>query len=594
MSRAASGSFLSRRNSTTGLQGIPEWRRSDSSDVEDDWQQYEVIKLNTRQLRFTQDSISEEFRKHARHGTVENTVQNLITELLACSDEDPECILKSNILQVAEHPNDREGRQSEDEKVYYAISNRRAYAYMVARPNKIVKARKLTDTRKLQTHFAQRFSNITDGRYVTITPRGHKQNLQERLQGKGDTVFERNVPLHPRDYGEVRAERAALLKKYHLSELNIRDPYPNNQVFCTNSINEEEESAGSSSGRRAEKSARVGDMIVQVVGRTDQEVSVCASYLFDKYTTPRLAISQVFVSAPQSLVSGTSTPNKIRARELERQLLTQTPVRLHTAFSSEMDDDQRPREAFGFQLPEDVQTGNCASDLEKKSDWRPNPFATSVFFPLNNSSCDDSTTHGTGTSSTVDEESLGFEVAAGYGNEEPAYDYGVAHAEWSCNSSTPEIEGSSLTLAVGANDPHGNNFEQHDQSGGEHSEVVVGAQFFASAAEQDNYGVPNERSSSAAGVFDESYSYQSIPSHVETNGYYNTTEVDGHDIISSAVGGAETASSSAQVLNANAPPWAPDGSRGLAQFTEHDSGERSPAQSLGNRLSIIMVHSVNR
>ncbi|CAD7925481.1 unnamed protein product [Amoebophrya sp. A120] len=241
-------------------------------------QSYTLIQLNTRQLRFTQDNISRDFQDNW------GPVENLIARLMDCP-HDPGHILGENILVVAQHPS--RPREPGREPTYYAISNRRGYAYLIARPNKTVRAFELVDRHAIQYHFKHKFSSLSDGLFLTLTSRGHKKKLQTRF---GDSIYERHIPLHPDDLADVREEVQDMVKTYHLADLSLREYLPgkNPNLFRVREYNSTH--AAAAAGKEASTGCRVGDVIAHVVARTEQEATACGGLLYDTYTRPRVEL----------------------------------------------------------------------------------------------------------------------------------------------------------------------------------------------------------------------------------------------------------------------------------------------------------------
>ncbi|CAD7925479.1 unnamed protein product [Amoebophrya sp. A120] len=237
---------------------------------------YRRIKLNTSQIRFTQQTISRDFTDK-KFGPI----QNLIDKLKSASPKDPDTVLKGNILEVARHPSAAPG----SEPVYYALTNRRALAYIVARPGEEVNAKELVDEHKLQHEFQFRFSSVSDGLFITLTDKGHKTNLQQRF---GNTsVYERFVPLHPYDGPAVSDKIGDLVKRYHLVDFSLTQHLPgkNFDTFCV-----QRPTLPGPAAKHSQElpGGQVGDLVAHIVGRTEQEVSACGSLLYEAYSRRRM------------------------------------------------------------------------------------------------------------------------------------------------------------------------------------------------------------------------------------------------------------------------------------------------------------------
>ncbi|CAD7972679.1 unnamed protein product, partial [Amoebophrya sp. A25] len=91
-------------------------------------------------------------------------------------------------------------------------------------------------------------------------------------------VHERHVPLHPSDVAALRDERAMLVRNHNLSDFVITEYMPGrNPWIYYHDATTQPRDAG-----------QVGDVIVSIVARTEQEAGACGGILFDKYSSPRI------------------------------------------------------------------------------------------------------------------------------------------------------------------------------------------------------------------------------------------------------------------------------------------------------------------
>ncbi|CAD7925477.1 unnamed protein product [Amoebophrya sp. A120] len=258
------------------------------NDNKDDWKK---IELSTSQLRFTQDNISKDFQ----HGY--GSVTDLIAEFRRRPNEDPESILQGNILEVARHPSARFSPAADTDSVFYALSNRRAYAYMVAKPTTRVQAYELVNPRRVQEEFAFKFSNLCMGNWITLAPKNHKRELEDRF---GMGIVERSVPLHPDDYGVVHTAKADLLKTHNLAALRLHEPFPGD-LFCA-----------SPAAKTDTGGSRVGELAAQIVALTKEDACRCGAILFERYTRPRLEVGKA--TTPGAAAVSSEDPLRLHSR----------------------------------------------------------------------------------------------------------------------------------------------------------------------------------------------------------------------------------------------------------------------------------------